>query len=272
MPLDGLADVSEYTTERVIELLRPLSLGRFKHFLGASFMILSAHQPYFAPYAGFFYKAHLSDVFVLLDEVQFPRGTTWISRNRFKSHKGTLWITIPVWKKGLGLQNINQVRICHEGRWRKKHLESLKTAYDRAPYFFDHLNFVEEMFCRQFERLVELNLAILDYLMKALGVDTRLVRLSELSAPSTGTLRLIEICRAMGASRFLAQSAAAKYLDKKLFLDAGIDLSFFKPPSPVYPQLRGEFLPNLSVFDLLFNCGPKARDILLAGVDKLLRS
>jgi hypothetical protein len=228
-------------------------------------MIISAHQPYFAPYAGFFYKAHLSDVFVLLDEVQFPRGTTWISRNRFKSHQGTLWITIPVRKKGLGLQNINQVRICHEGRWPKKHLESLKAAYDRAPYFFEHLDFLKEMVSGRFERLAELNLATLDYLMKALRLDTPLLRLSELDAPSSGTLRLIEICRALGAPRFLAQSAAAKYLDKNLFLDAGIELSFFNPPSPIYPQVWGDFIPNLSVFDLLFNCGPKARDILLGG-------
>jgi hypothetical protein len=235
-------------------------------------MILSAHQPYFAPYGGFFLKAHLSDVFILLDEVQFPRGTTWISRNRFKSHQGTLWLTIPVWKKGLGLQSINQVKICPEGRWRKKHLEGLKAAYGRAPYFFEHLEFVEQVFSDKFEQLVEMNLAVLDYLMKALRVETKMVRLSEIPASSTGTLRLIEICRAMGASRFLAQSAAAKYLDQKQFVDARIDLIFFKPPSPVYPQLWGDFLPNLSVFDLLFNCGPKAHDILLAGADKLLRS
>ena len=231
-------------------------------------MILSAHQPYFAPYGGFFYKARRSDVLVLLDEVQFPRGTTWISRNRVKSHQGTLWITIPVWKKGLGLQSINRVRICHEGRWHKKHLESIKTAYDKAPYFFEHLPFVEEIFSRRFERLVDLNLATLRYLMKALPVECRLVRLSEISAPSMGTARLIEICRAMGASRFLAQWAAAKYLDKALFLDAGIDLCFFRPPSPVYPQLWGEFLPNLSAFDLLFNCGPKAHDILFGGKEQ----
>lgn len=228
-------------------------------------MILSAHQPYFAPYGGFFYKAHRSDALCLLDEVQFPRGTTWISRNRFKNHQGTLWITIPVWKKGLGLQTISRVRICHEGRWRRKHLESLTAAYDRAPYFCDHLDFVREIFSEKFEHLSELNLDILRYLMGALAVDTRLFRLSEIQGPSPGPLRLIEICRAVGASRFLAQSAAAKYLDEKLFLDAGVELVFFKPPTPVYPQLWGDFLPNLSVFDLLFNCGPKAHDILFGG-------
>jgi hypothetical protein len=231
-------------------------------------IILSVHQPYFAPYPGFFCKASLSDVFVLLDEVQFAQGTTWVSRNRFKNHQGTLWMTIPVWKKGLGLQKINEVRICHEGRWHKKHLESLRTAYGNAPYFTDHALFVKEMFSEKFERLIDLNEMVLDYLMKVLQVNTRILRLSELGVAATGTPRLVETCRILGASRFLAQRAAQKYLDEKLFQEAGVELSFFNPPAPVYPQLWGDFLPNLSVFDLVFNCGPKARDILLGGTDK----
>ena len=111
-------------------------------------MIVSANQPYFFPYPGFFYKAYRSDVFVILDNVQFPRGTTWTTRNRFKNHQGSLWMTLPVKKKGLGLQKINTVRICHDGRWAKKHLESLKNAYAKAPYVKDHLNFLGTFFNR----------------------------------------------------------------------------------------------------------------------------
>jgi hypothetical protein len=231
-------------------------------------MILSAYQPYFAPYPGFFYKAFRSDLFVLLDEVQFPQGTTWISRNRFKNHQGTLGITIPVWKKGLGLQKINEVRICHQGRWHKKHLESLKTAYASAPYFADHLDFITEMFSDKFERLLDLNSSVIRHLMKALHVETHMVCLSELGISSTGTKRLAEVCQRTGASRFLAQSAAKKYLDERLFLNSGIELTFFTPPSPVYPQLWGDFISNLSAFDLVFNCGPKAYDIMLGSMDK----
>jgi len=71
-------------------------------------MILSTSQPYFSPFPGFFLKAFLSDIFVVLDEVQFPRGTTWLTKNRFKNDQGTLWMTVPVWKKGLGLQKISE--------------------------------------------------------------------------------------------------------------------------------------------------------------------
>ncbi len=227
-------------------------------------MIISANQPYFCPFLGFFYKALLSDVLVILDEVQLPHGTTWINRNRFKNDQGALWLTIPVWKKGLGEQNINQVRICHEGRWPRKHLESFKSAYGNAPYLGDHLSFIEELFASRCEKLIDLNLAIIRYLMDCLEIKTRVVLLSELGVKARATQLLIEICQAMGASTFLAQSQAKKYLESDLFQQKGIELCFFKYVPPVYPQLWGDFLANLSTFDLVFNCGPKAVDILMA--------
>lgn len=225
-------------------------------------MILSASQPYFAPFTGFFCKAYLSDVLVLLDEVQFPRGTTWITRNRFKNDQGTLWMTIPVKKKGLGLQNINAIRIYHEGHWARKHPASLKNAYANAPYFMDHINFFKTLFSNKFEKLVDLNLEIIHYLIKCFNIDTKVVLLSELGIQTRGHQLLIDICRVMGASRYLAQSPAQKYLKPDLFRDAGIELKYFKPPALIYPQLWGSFIPNLSAFDLVFNCGPKAHEIL----------
>lgn len=226
-------------------------------------MILSANQPYFAPFPGFFYKARMSDLFVLMDDVQFPQGTTWISRNRFKGHQGALWITVPVWKKGLGLQKITEVRICHEGRWAKKHLESLKSAYRKAPYLSEHLDVLEEMFSEKKETLMDLNLAAIRYLMRALAIKTELVLLSDLDVCSTGNRRLVDLCTKLGASQFMAQVPAKKFLDEKSFQDAGIEIVYVNPPVPIYPQLWGEFIANLSAFDLVLNCGPKAIDILV---------
>ncbi len=225
-------------------------------------MIVSTYQPFFAPFPGFFLKAHLSDMMVILDDVQFPQRTTWITRNRFKNDQGILWITIPVWRKGLGLQKINEVTIFLEGNWRKKHLASLKTSYAHAPYFREHLDFVSEIFSERFEKLIDLNVSIIQYLKKHLMIDTPLILLSSLGIKGRGNELLIEICSKIGSSDYLAQRSAEKHLDQKLFSDAGIDLYFFTPPSPVYPQLWGEFIHNLSAFDLLFNCGPKSHELL----------
>ena len=199
-------------------------------------MIVSTYQPFFSPFPAFFYKAHLSDLMVILDDVQFPLRTTWISRNCFKNDQGALWITIPVWKKGLGLQKINQVRICYEGNWRKKHLASLKSSYANAPYYTEHLDVVEEMFSAGFERLVDLNVMIIKYLVKYLGIDTPLMMQSDLGVSANANELLIEVCRKVRASQYLAQAATKKYLDAHLFDDAGIKLKFFALPSPVYPS------------------------------------
>ncbi|MBN2062068.1 MAG: WbqC family protein, partial [Deltaproteobacteria bacterium] len=206
-------------------------------------MILSASQPYFAPYPGFFDKILRSDIFVILDRVQFPRGTTWVSRNRFKSDQGAMWMTIPVRKKGLGLQRIDQVRIDHEGRWLRKHIASLKNSYRNAPYFRDHFPFMEEIFLKMPERLVDLNFEIIRYIMRNMFIPTRVMLLSDLDIDARGDRLIIEICKRAGATTFLAQGGAKKFMDRALYSEGGIMLEFFKPVRPVYPQLWGDFIP-----------------------------
>ncbi|MGB5748288.1 MAG: WbqC family protein [Desulfobacterales bacterium] len=222
-------------------------------------MIVSTSRPYFAPFPGLLSRVYHSDIFVILDNVQFPRGTTWITRNRFKNDQGTLWMTVPVWKKGLGLQKINDVRICQDSHLQAKHLKSLKQAYANAPYFAEHLPFLEYIFSTGVERLIDFNMAILRHLMLYLGADTEVRLLSELNMSTKGEALLIEICRFFEASSYLAPGAAGNYLDPRVFEKGGIELVLHKPKPFVYPQLWGDFLPDLSAFDLVFNCGPKAR-------------
>jgi hypothetical protein len=228
-------------------------------------MLLSTNQPYFAPFPGFFYKARQSDTMVILDQVQFPRGFTWLTRNRFKNHLGILWMSIPVWRKGLGLQRIDRVRICREGRWGHKHLASLASAYANAPYLQDHKPLLESIFSGDFERLLDLNMLIIRHLLEYFQIRTEIVLLSELDIETRGERLLIEICKKTGATRYLVQRAAAKYLDAALIQKSGIHIEWMVPPTPVYPQLWGDFISNLSAFDLALNCGPKAGDILTAG-------
>jgi hypothetical protein len=164
----------------------------------------------------------------------------------------------------LGLQRIDDVRICHDGRQAQKQLLSLKQAYAHAPYLSDHLQFVENLFSTAFDRLIDFNMAIIGHLILYLGVDTEIRRLSELSIKTGGDHSLIEICRFFKASTYLAPAAAGKHLNADLFEKAGIELRFVKFPSCIYPQLWGDFIPDLSAFDLLFNCGRKAREILIS--------
>ena len=226
-------------------------------------MIVSTNQPYFAPYPGFFYKAHLSDYFVILDDVQFPHKTTWISRNRFKNDQGTLWMTIPVLKKGVGLQKISQIRICHAGNWKKKHLRSFQNAYANAPFLRDHAALLKRALSSIDDCLLDLNLKVIDYIINYLKIETRMVLMSELGVAGKGTRLIIDICKSLGATQFLVQSSALAYYDPAQFKSEGLELVSFKKPEYIYPQMWGDFIANLSILDMMFTCGPKSREIVL---------
>ncbi len=225
-------------------------------------MIVSTVQPYFAPHAAFFAKAVRSDVMVLMDDVQFPQRSTWLTRNRFKNDQGVVWLSVPVWKKGLGLQKIREVRLCNVGRWRAKHLATLRAAYGRAPYFEEHQAFLEGLYGKNHVFLLDMNLELLRYLAQCLEIDTRMPLLSELNIDAGEPHLSVAVAQALGATAFLAQGGALKYLDHSLFEEAGIGLASIRIRPPVYPQLWGPFLSNLSVLDLLFDCGPAAARVI----------
>jgi len=223
---------------------------------------VSTYRPYFAPFPGFFAKAMRSDVLVLLDTVQFPLRATWLTRNRFKNDQGIFCLRSPVWRKGKGLQRIQEVRLCHERNWRRKHLESLKAAYGQAPFFDEHENFLQNLYAQPMERLVDFNRLVLQYLMDCLGMQTEVRWLSELGIEEKEPRLSLEIALAVGARRFLVASHARKFLDPESFQKAGLEMAVFTPRVVVYPQLWGSFASNLSALDLLLNCGPKAADLL----------
>lgn len=225
-------------------------------------MIASAARPYFCPYPGYFAKILVSDIFVVLDEVQFPQGSTWITRNRFKNDQGALWMSIPVLKKGLGPQKINKVKVCKELRWQRKHLASLCQAYMHAPYRDEHMGIFERLFTTEHEGIFEMNMEIISYVLGELGCTTRIIRMSDLGIQEKGARLIVDICRACNATHYLVQESASKRLDSILFERSGIELEFYKPSTQVYPQLWGAFVPNLSIFDLLFTCGPKAKSYM----------
>jgi hypothetical protein len=104
---------------------------------------------------------------------------------------------------------------------------------------------------------------VIRYLMACFQCETKVVLQSELGVTGKGTGLLVELCRALKATTFLTLAPAKKYLEADLFAQAGIELRPFTYSAPTYPQLWGDFLANLSAFDLIFTCGPKARDILL---------
>jgi hypothetical protein len=223
--------------------------------------VLAAHQPQYLPWLGFFDKLAQADVFVLLDTVQFKKNE-WQNRNRIKGPAGPQWLTVPV--RHRFPQTIAEVEVPPDDPWSRKHLRALETNYGRAPHFGAVMPLLEGVLAQSWSRLAPLNIELIARLADVLGIDTDVRLGSQLTARDHPTLRLVDLCAALDADTYLS-GAGGDYLETELFDQAGLALRFQRYEHPGYPQLHGAFVPDLSVIDLLMNCGPESGGIIRSG-------
>jgi hypothetical protein len=228
--------------------------------------IAAIHQPNYIPWPGYFHKLAACDVFVYLDAVQYPRGQSFAARNRIKTPNGVVFLTIPVSvpKGHEGKASYLEVELADE-RWRDKHLKTVEQSYKRAPHFDE----VFELYRDGLERgktLVDLNVGLIEAIAGYLGIETRRVRLSEtLESFGEKSDLIVDVCKTVGADVYLSGAGGGRdYNDERLLDEHGIELRYDDYTYPEHPQLWDGFEPNLSVLDLLFNCGAGGRELVTA--------
>lgn len=218
-------------------------------------------QPGYLPWLGFFDQMRRADVFVYYDDVQYDKHG-WRNRNRIKTQTGAQWLTVPVRHSGLGFPKILDVEIDTGAAWARKHVSTLRQAYAKAPFVSVYMPALEELLMRRWERLVDLDVAVADWIAGALGLSPAIERSSRLGIDGERSDRLVRICERFGAGTYLSGNAAQDYLDVALFERQGIAVEWQNFAHPVYPQLHGGFVSHLSALDLLLNCGPASIDVL----------
>ncbi len=223
------------------------------------YMLIAVHQPQYLPWLGYVDKIDKAEVFVILDNVQFKKNE-WQNRNRVKTAQGWQWITVPVLYKFP--EKINEVRINNDTNWNRKHLQALITNYSKAPCFANYKSYFEDIFSRSWDRLVDINIEIIKFLISALELKTKLVMASDLKLREEPTERLVDICKTLNGNKYLAGRGGANYMNLEKFDKEGIEIVFQDFKHPVYNQLYKDFEPNMSAIDLLFNCGDKSLEIL----------
>lgn len=218
-------------------------------------MLIAIHQPNFLPWCGYFYKMAKADLFVVYDDAQFTRGS-YINRCKINSPAGERWLSVPVITSGRHLQKICETETA-KSPWAKHLIGSLRDYYRNTPYFDLYIQKLQTILEQGHNRLLDLNLSLLHLLREELQIDTPLVLSSRCqAAQGASTERLISICECLGATSYLSGSGGKKYQDEELFRSAGISLEYSDFHHPEYLQPGGDFRPNLSAIDLLFNQGP----------------
>jgi hypothetical protein len=222
--------------------------------------IVAIHQPNFLPWIGYFYKIAKSDIFVLLDNVQYVKNS-FINRNKIKTPQDAIWLTVPVsFKFG---ELINEVKINNQIPWREKHLKTFEMNYKKARFFEEVFNGIKQVYYSEdWKCLCRLNIALIRFVTSYLGLEGKFVKASELDAHGKSTELLIQIIKEVKGDVYLSGFGGVKYQEETEFAKAGIKLMYTDFNHPVYKQLWGDFIPDLSIVDLMFNMGSKAFELI----------
>ena len=246
-------------------------------------VVISAHQPNFIPWLGFFDKMKKSNIFVIRDDVLFSsssdsfqhRNKIRINGNKNLENPQWKWLTLPIEKKGDLIKNIlirrNTVKRKDEA-WNVELLSSIEKNYRNSKFFNEYFPVFERIFDNSDETLLSLNMKIINFLKNVFGIDTKIVFASSLGLKygegenKNASEDLAKICEALGGKIYLSGSGGKDYLNLEPFRKRGIKLIFQEYVHPVYKQNYPGFLPNLSSIDVLFCAGKK----ILADINKYL--
>jgi len=214
-------------------------------------------QPTYLPWSGYFNLIASVDVFVFLDNVQFERQS-WQSRNRILLQGREHLLVVPVERAPQTTPISDIVTSEKRGNWRQNHFKTLQTAYGKAPYGRELLEFLEPFYTQPAPvNLAGFNIAVIKRLARALDLQARFTTASSLDCPGERTQRLIAICEGLSASTYVSPRGSADYLSADGFSDVADVLLEFQSYTPVpYPQYRATgFISHLSIIDVIANTG-----------------
>ena len=219
-------------------------------------VVVSIHQPNFLPYLGFFDKMKQSDIFVIYDDAQFNKED-FQHRNRIRIYHGWKYLTVPVEKKRIPIRDIrikNELLIKGVA-WQEAHFKEIRDTYKGAPYYAQYEDCLEAIYIDKYDKLIDLNMSIINFLKGAFSIKTKIISTSELGFTSGSTARLADVTEALGGDVYLSGPSGRNYLDVSLFESRNINMEFQDFKHPVYKQRYDGFIPNMSAIDALFNVG-----------------
>ena len=200
-------------------------------------------------------------MFILLDNVPYPKNY-FLNRNKIKTANGWTWLTVPVIFKGNSHKIIKEIEIDNRSDWRKKHWLSIYYSYKNSSYFDIYSDLFEHFYKQEWRYLAEASTHGLFSLLRMLNIKIPIKMASALGVEGRKEELILNICKSVQAEEYLSGRDGRNYLNLGLWQENKLKVEFYDYQHPQYRQLHGEFLPQMSVIDLLFNGGPDSLTIL----------
>lgn len=226
-------------------------------------IVVGIHQPNFFPWLGFFEKISRSDIFVFLDKVQYSRRS-WSNRVKVINKMKPSWITCPIYHTGK-FQCLNEVKIDENQQWDNKFKTILDINYSKSDYFTDNFEFICKMIDDKENFISKYNIKNIKKICELLNIETEFYLQSDMNTTKKATGLMIEITKQVDGTAYLCGAGSANYQDDDMFSESHITLIHQNFVHPIYSQIiSGNFIPGLSIIDVLLNCGVEGTKKLLS--------
>lgn len=223
---------------------------------------MTMHQPNYLPWIGLFSKIAQSECFVIMDNFQYTKEGM-IHRNKIRTNTGSGYLTIPI-VKGFWKTKIKDVELPRDKKWKDLHWQSIYRNYVKTEYFLNDAEFFEKLYQQDFQYLWQMNMEIIQYLLKKFDINVEIIRASSLDVNQDlkHTDMIIAVLDKLGAKTYLSGPSGRNYIDLEKMKKNKYNLRFFKFNHPVYRQRYSGFEPNMAAIDMLFNMGPQSSQII----------
>ena len=226
-------------------------------------MKIGIMQPYFFPYIGYFQLINMVDKYVVFDTAYFANNK-WGFRNRILINGAPGFFRVSTLKASQN-KRFNEIIVSGDIEAKKKNIHALECAYKKAPHFPEVMPVLEQFLLADYDNLSEYNVASNRLICDFLGIKTEILLFSELGCDKDlkRQYKIFDVCRVLGGNEYINAIGGTELYDFEEFRENGVELAFLKPDDIMYPQFGGEFVPNLSIIDvMMFNSVPEIQDML----------
>ena len=214
-------------------------------------MIISAHQPAYNPWLGFIHKILISDVFVVMDDVQFEKNS-FINRNKILQNNNEVMLTIPVKTKEYKTKTLKEMKTL-DNRWQIKHKKSIEQTYKKSEHYNEVMDGLDKIYECKSNFLIDYTNLFLEFIVDYLEINTQIVFASDLNIESKKLDYVCELTNKLHGDVFVFGALGKNYADVPYLKERNIQPYFQDYNHPVYKQSAKEFHKYMGIVDLLFN-------------------
>lgn len=224
---------------------------------------IAISQPRYLPAANYIERMMMSDVFVILDNVQHQRRA-YEHRNKIRTSDGSTWLSIPIDRKQSASDKIYDMRLLNND-WQEKHLKSFQLNYKKTPKYDEIMPMLERYYQLKWVYLSDAVKDMLDIILNYLDIQVETVWASKYNWTKTKDDLLIEITEKLNGTAYISGPNGRDYIDASKFKEASIQLLYHEYNHPKYEQIWGDFIPYMTIWDLMFYFGKETKSIICTG-------